>query len=542
MHSIIVQTLVQTVESEGKLIFDARGSVVVHNAFVAQLFSKIGQVFLLDSIHRFLAVKSCAMWSFDGYLFKHKLVGDFSIVTISKSDDENNTTAILGSHPPEVDIETLDYGYCEFRLDTWGGTSVSKCINTKYVELVGVSRDLLMEFGIAAAGSNCHPEDRAVSDVLVKNVIARRSKSGWPVRMFVDNEYRWRRYEIVIYAEPDNEQFIVMKVDLRDYTEQAAKMGLVSTPGVKILDRADGDVRHIPMVHAPTVTEEQSCFGGPRHNPAEYPSSSFTCATDHHGADSMGEVVSFKRSLSERLCRSVLNSLNTASSKTTLLQVVYIPLYLPSLLEELSLNIKNEDNAVTFGKAADALEYETCAAILGSWMCADSNWLNEPNVHFTSSDMLGLSMKFLLALASEISSGAKALVLLRSLSAHIPVLAEMNTVLSQLLGIEIALSLISVVVKDSLLVRENYKWMGEFVNNVLDVRHADGLVLQGLQWVSIQWAYLHAVLLANRRELSLRLLQSTLEDMRDYMVAFPNSRTARDLENIIMLNITCLER
>ena len=546
MHlPLVIQKLVESVSSEGKLIFDSNGNLLAQNRFVTDLDSQMGENVLLSSISGFLSDKSCGIWSFEGNVFSRICLDGFTIITVQKSggDTCSESCAFASGLSPGEDIETLDVGYCEFRLDTWTGVSVGIRVNSKYVELVGVSRDTIISHGIPAVGNRVHPEDLMISDVISKSIIARKSRGGWPLRIYVDSEYKWRRYEInIISEEPDNDQYVLMEVILADFTKEADDMGLVSTPGVKVLDMGQGNVRHIPIVHAPTATEATRTVTSPTHG--DFASSVATC----DGADSEltsddGNIMCMKRCLAMRLSQSVSLVMNTGDPKT-MLQIAYIPLDLDYLVEEISLSMKSGEANAAFIEAVDTRNYLRCASILGAWMGIDSNWFETLTPFSVSSDKLTVAMKFLLALASHLSP-AEAVALLRTLRTHVSVLSELGGApLGHLMSVEIALSLLSVVVKErGSVARANYTWMAEFVGSVLDAidefssQNTDGLILQGAHWVGIKWAYFHAVILANRQELSIGILESSLADIKEYTIDFPHSKTAHKLQKIIISNI-----
>ena len=603
MDNELLETLVKSVHAEGKLVLDSAGHIICKNEYMCHLFLSFGVEVVMAAVTECLTTRYLKPDFSKKLQFRCIRVGNYSILSvrdmpspvmetaspvISKEagdditpgrrcasagiatgvDPEFNSTRSEASETkPETNeehsnleslrtvFEKVNYGFCIFRLDTISGSSTATFINSKYAELVGLPRDHIIKYGIPAVGNMCHPDDVPVSNVVCKDIVGRRSSGKWPFRCLINNEYKWRQYEIVVVGEPDNDQFVLMKAVLTDFTEEAAAMGLTGAPGIRVIQTADGGMSVVPIVHG----EHQDEDGGSLlDEPVDMATVDVRSITTRGSVGppvdlpvgssiDISNVKCLKRYMSSRLIYSL--SLSTASTEKGWLQIRYIPMDLHALKEEISLAL-NRDDLATFRRAINERDYILCSQSLARYMGVGVNWLvasgpTLPSVfaHISpeQSDRVALSFKLLLALLHELDDDSKALDLLRQLSKRILLLTQVGgSSVSQLVNVELTLSLLTVAIRTGLSefkIRDNYAWLGNVVGSVIDsVDSQDGLVLQGMYWISVQWAYLHMIL--GQDGIGVEILRSTLEDIQEYLEQFPGSCTAVKLQKIIAYNLT----
>ena len=300
MNSALFEALITSVKSEGKLLVNSRHEIVFMNEFMSVLMLESGDDIVMEYITSCLAgvriyhsLEYCSVFIVD-----HWIVTVSPRVAVTETKTEPSTCSDSYSSSPVV-------GLCKLRLDTITGTSVALEVDENFVKIVGVDVDTLVKHGIPAVGNRVHPDDLVISDVFAKDIVAKCSRGTWPIRIFVDDVYRWRQYDLSVTKDTD--PYVIMTCSFIDYTEQAEKMGLVSTPGMKSVELSEGIRQNIPIVHNALTTELNSrtlVVGG------ESDCSSSTCGSVLALApDDWANVSCLKRYLSMRLMTSLNESI-----------------------------------------------------------------------------------------------------------------------------------------------------------------------------------------------------------------------------------------
>ena len=531
----LLEHFMQSVRTEeAVLVLDEHSRIVRQNK-AAELFvtefgftqmlavatAAAGSVHALQLAQPSQPARLARLTSMDVAVTIQALAGGLRLVSIARvaSHSQLSDQLCLLTHA----VETMDGGLVLFKLDTATGLSSGAYVSRRYAEIVGVARDEIEKFGIAAVGSSVHADDRAVSDVVLKNAIGRLTTCYWPVRFLIANKYRWRRY--FANNQSLDGRTVYMTGVMSHFDAEAAKMGLTDTPEVVEERQLDGSVKLVPGVarHVPHADMSVSDYGDDTSSVTTR--ESFDGTSDSSSEPPMGKCT-VSRVLKRRLLNALIATLDLAptdlSKEPGLVRLTLQKENLVYIKEELLMLVEPGSQA-NLHKALETNNYAATARHVADVLGTDADWLAAPTVRVKCSacewlPVLQLLLHQLEASPMEEPEQTAVAQVVRAVLVLAPSLSGVAESCALTLFSHELLRL-AAAHPACFAEKRQRALLGQLVTAAVSSGSTDAIVLANVYWLSVQWGLFQWP----RQDLCVEILSSCAEDLEPLVASFPHS-------------------